>query len=711
MSDCLAKKNQVETLTKLANLVFPYFLILTIGTLCYAPSLNGSFTFDDYPSIVENESIRDLSDLRNLWQNSTTRFVAYFTFALNFYFHELNVTGFRLVNLIIHLLSGAAVFWMVRLLFAAPEIKGSSLAPQEKEVALAASLLFISHPVEVQAVSYVVQRLASLMTLFYILSLVFFVKARLNCHAGRARHTLLYSVSFVSALMAMFTKEPAFTLPLCLIVIEFFFFSPSIRKTARHLERIWPMFLTLPVIPITYLLTRQKDIERLGLATQADTISRSDYLLTQFNVIRTYLRLILFPVKQSVDYDYPISHHFFEPSTFASFLLLCLVLVLAIILFRKFRLISFGIIWFFLTLMVESSVIPIEDVIFEHRLYLPSVGIILSFTCLIFTLMPHKPKALFALFTFIICMASLVTINRNVTWREQIFVWNQAVANAPNKFRAYLNRGVAYEAMNRYELAMQDYALAMQLKKSHPYPYLNRGVIFFSQGDYESAVSEFNIALGLKPDNPRAYLDRGLAYLASGKKEKAYQDFRTAAGLKPKDPFYLNALGVICNRTGRFDLAMLAFTRAIALNDKFATPYFNRAKTKLFTGSFNAAIKDLDHACELALDIPELYHNRALAHVGLCQYRSAIKDFTRAISRDPGYAETYSNRGMAYHRLGLERRALMDLDRAIELSPHLAQLYRNRAKIYRAMGREEEARMDSERADALKGSEKAESPD
>jgi len=359
-------------------------------------------------------------------------------------------------------------------------------------MALAVAMVFVSHPIQTQAVTYIVQRLTSMVSLFYLLSLVLYIKARIHYDQGDSRHIHFYVASIIAALFAMFTKEISVTLPICILACEYFFFSTSFKKIYRRISYLWPMLLTFPIVPLTYILTRKGMIQDVGLAAETDTISRVDYLLTQLNVMGTYLRLLFLPINQSIDYDYPIAHSLFEPTTFASLLLLSSLIILTLILFRRFRPISFGIFWFFLTLLVESSVIPIRDVIFEHRLYLPSVGIFLSATVFIFHYLWHRPKIVFALFALVISLSSLATINRNIIWKEKVLLWNDAAKKAPNKSRVWINRGVGYSDLNKKEMALRDYNHAKKIDKNHPYPYLNRGNIYLSQGNYKYTADTLN---------------------------------------------------------------------------------------------------------------------------------------------------------------------------------------------------------------------------
>ena len=178
----------------------------------------------------------------------------------------------------------------------------------------------------------------------------------------------------------MFTKEIVLTLPLMIVLYEFCFFGLETNTCRKNIKNInWkhlaPFLIMLLIIPLTMAGARSINLGEIGrLAEETQTISRGHYLLTQFRVLTTYLRLLFVPLNQNLDYDYPISLTLFHIPTLLSFLLLLLILTAGVVLFRRYRLVSFCIFFFFLTLSVESSIIPIRDVIFEHRLYLPMAG-------------------------------------------------------------------------------------------------------------------------------------------------------------------------------------------------------------------------------------------------------------------------------------------------------------------------------------------------
>src|SRR3972149_1852378 len=398
------------------------FLLTTVSAfLIYSNTFSSPFHFDDTPNIVKNYKSRDLS---NFWPPSGTRYIGFLSFAINYHFGSLNVFGYHLVNIIIHIINSLLVWWLVVLTFRTPVMERANIKHQLKYfIPITASLLFVSHPIQTQAVTYIVQRFASLATLFYLLSLTLYIKAKLQTIQVEAKDenkffstsTLtFYLLSLISAILAMKTKEIAFTLPFVVLLYEFMFFTPHPSrafgtegggiaigmKQSLFVKRILyliPLLLTLFIIPLSLIGTDKPVGDMIGELREAsqetEEISRGVYLLTQFKVIVTYIRLLFLPINQNLDYDYPLSHSLFEPQTFFSFLFLSAIFAFAVYLFIRSRrttkspsplwgegkslptkylsgsnahglLISFGIFWFFITLSVESSIIPIRDVIF-----------------------------------------------------------------------------------------------------------------------------------------------------------------------------------------------------------------------------------------------------------------------------------------------------------------------------------------------------------
>lgn len=575
---------------------FHILLIVSIGILAYSNTFDSPFVFDDPPNISENSVIKDIGNFTSSskgYEHNPRRFIGYLTFALNYHFGGLDVTGYHIVNLIIHIANAILVYFLVLLTFRTPVITqfSANTTMPINIIALFSSLLFVSHPIQTQAVTYIVQRFASLATLFYIFSVVMYIKARLaGSQSGRIAG---YSLSLISAIYAMMTKEISFTLPLIIVLYEFIFFKSTHRK---RLLFLLPVVLTIIIIPLSIIGTDKplgEILSDLSEQTRADaSISRWDYLMTQFRVITTYIRLIFLPVNQHLDYYYPIYHSLFTPVVLFSFLFIMSIVALGVyLLYRSrlsinrqsfatnlipyayYRLIAFGIFWFFITLSVESSIIPISDVTFEHRVYLPSIGMFLAVSSAIFyfslikmnsvrSQLSLNPVLLISLGILVIVF-SAATYKRNIIWQDEISLWRDVVIKSPDNARGHNNLGVAYWSKSGIDKAIEYYETAIRLKPNYADAHSNLGIAYQDKGLPDKAIDYYQIAIRLKPDYAEAYYNLGNIYREKDLPYKAIEHYQAAIRLKPDyaDAYY--NLGVVYENE--------------ELNDK-ATEYFSAAR-------------------------------------------------------------------------------------------------------------------------------------
>jgi hypothetical protein len=411
--------------------------------------------------------------------------------------------------------------------------------------------------------------------MFYILSLVLYVKGRLQMEGSlsslfhsRFSSIFCYAGSFLAAVLAMKTKEIAFTLPLAAVLYELFFFR---GPWMRRLINLLPLLATLPIIPLTILgildvgiddsseyLTESTPEAQLRTGT---SMSRIDYFFTQFRVIVTYLRLMIVPVNQNLDYDYPIFNSFITPAVFLSFLFLTGIIAFAVYLFfvsrrtseipgnvrPALRLISFGIIWFFLTLSVESSLIPIIDVIAEHRLYLPFFGAATTFVMTFYLLVerfsgPSGGKLLALGSTIIVLLLGVATYQRNHVWGDPVRLWQDVVSKSPNKARPMNNLGEALEGAGKRAEAFRAFSKAIEIDPGYYKGYYNLADLFLVSDQPETALQLLQTAIRLNPDFTEAYVSVGAALMRAGK-------FREVAVFLEKN---LDRIGEIAE--GRFYL-------------------------------------------------------------------------------------------------------------------------------------------------------------
>lgn len=350
-------------------------VIAILAAIIYSNSFDCSFHFDDQRSIVENYDIHRF-DLKKIFSHD--RPILYLTLALNYYFGKLDVFGYHLVNLSLHIANGVMLYFILLWTLRFPSIR-DNYRERLHRIALYASLIFISHPIQTQAVTYIISRSSVLATFFYLLALLLLIKAFQKGSEIRVQSSKPYIVgAFLASCLGMGSKQIAATLPVMLLIYDFYFISDGDwRQLGRHYKIHIAMFFSASLIVYRNLGDLQGLVsfdysEGIPMAT-AEPVTSFHYFLTQLHVIPYYIKLLLVPTKLNLDYDWPITRSVDIP-TAIFFILLSSLVILAVILFKRFRLLSFGIIWFFVTLSVTSSFIVIYDVIFEHRLYLPSVG-------------------------------------------------------------------------------------------------------------------------------------------------------------------------------------------------------------------------------------------------------------------------------------------------------------------------------------------------
>lgn len=520
-------------------------LILLLGALAYANSFTAPFIFDDLTSIVRNPVVQDLANFGpggSGYESMPRRWVGFLSFALNHHFGGLEVGGYHLVNLIIHLGNALLLYALVLLTFRTPQLAGGRLGDQAANIALLAALLFVAHPVQTGAVTYIVQRLSSLATLFYLAALVLYLMARLAGEKRRAAapgpgikpnwrqlrpEIIPLTWAMLAAILAMQTKEIAFTLPLAVALYEWSFFRDAWRRRWPYLL---PLLVTLPVIPLMVLnsLSGEDSLEPGGVDEQLrvdSDISRFHYLITQFRVMVTYLRLLVLPVKQNLDYDYPIYTSILHPQVLGSLLLLGLLAALGVYLHRRsaatdpdFRLISFGIFWFFLTLTVESTLIPIRDLIFEHRLYLPSLGVAMAVAAAVgwsavktATLFSGRLPLLVA--ALVVVSLAGATWQRNQVWGSSVKIWEDTARKSPNKVRSWYNLGTHLDEAGRPEEAIRVLTRAVYLDPQHADAWHNLGRAHLNTGASQQAIPFLRNAVQLNPTLDNAVVNLAVALI------------------------------------------------------------------------------------------------------------------------------------------------------------------------------------------------------
>ena len=582
--------------------------IVFLGVLIYANTFSNSFHFDDFKSILFNPSIRNISDLRAIWNFWPTRFATYLSFALSYHSSNFNVFGYHFFNLIVHLANSLLVWKLTLLTFRTPLMKDKKIAPLAQAIAFFAGLIFVAHPIQTQAVTYIVQRTTSLAAFFYLISLVLYVQSRLVVQGkaeDKRNQKIFYAGSLIAAILAMFTKEMTITLPLMILFYENYF----LKEKKLPWKTLAPFLATLVIIPLAMGLTKSVNFTQMRRVPETLTnISSSQYLLTQFHVFLTYIRLLFIPINQNLDYDYPLAKTLFTFPVGAGILLLLFILVVVLRIRSRYPLLSFGIFWFFLTLLPESSVIPIKEVINEHRLYLPMAGYSLFIVSGLFYLFQNKGIKFVLLVLFLLVAAyAMMTCRRNAVWKDDLALWSDVVLKSPQKDRGYNYRGVANQQRGDLDQAISDFTRAVAINPKSSEAYNNRGTVYQAKKDFDKAILDYNQALLIESNDPDFYFNRGSAYQAKGDLDRAIADYQKAVENKANSDALYFDLGNAWKDKGDLMEAISNYTKAIELNPAHMGAYHNRAVAYFLTKQYAQSWQDVYKIRELGGDIhPEI---------------------------------------------------------------------------------------------------------
>lgn len=650
-------------------------LVLAVVGIGYANSLHGEFHLDDQNITADATlHLRELSLASLTKAVSHGRPVARLTFALNYYWGEHRVLGYHVVNVAIHAATALALYTFLLLLFQLPRARdavGTLRAP----LALGATLLWAAHPVQTQAVTYIVQRMTSLAALFYLLALVAYLKGREA--KGRVR-VLWWFVALACGVLALGSKEMAATLPFALLLIEWCLFDAD-RRTVRR-AMITTGLLAIPIIGVAVLAIHDQTGASFWkqLTTHRSTIQLftvTEHLLTEGRVVVHYLTLLVWPhpSRLTFDYDFSVSRGLFDPPTTAlSWLLIFGVIVCGIALRRRAPLAAFAVLWFFLQLAIESSLIPL-DLVFEHRLYLPSVG-------------PAILAALAGAWAWrrwadsrlrwvpVVAAALIVivwtgwTIQRNRVWATEFDLWQDTVAKAPSNPRALSSLAVAYRDRGELDRAVTLLQEATRANPGFHHGFGQLGVALLDRGDLEPALEAFQRAHALDPADAQDTYHLGVVYQKLGRTEDAIQAYKDTIRLKPDDAEAHNNLGALYQEKGRWDDALTEYQTAARIDPTLPQAHYGMGRVFEHQGRPEDAIR----AYQSAIQHNPQHVDAHVALAGLYLTRgdktAAINTFEAALRLAPDVPEGHYQVGRLLDDVGRRGEALSHYRRFAELA-------------------------------------------
>lgn len=560
------------------------FVVALITIVVYLPALQNNFVnFDDPLYVSENPHIQSMGFKSLKWMFTTFHAsnwhpLTWLSHAIDYALWGLNPMGHHLTSIIFHALNTFLVVILIINLMQCAQCEVPFSIEREEysrinsiSAGVITGLLFGLHPIHVESVAWISERKDVLYAFFFLISILYYMR---YCFSLQKRKILNYSLSLLFFILALMSKPMAVTLPVVLLILDFY----PLKRVNRNSSFISWRNILLEKIPFFFLSIGSSAVtiiaQKKGGAVMPIEVSLfSDRILVALQGLIFYLFKIFWPIKLAPFYPYPSDVSLISGAYMGSvFLVLCVTL---------FCILYWGKRGIFLTLWVYyvATLLPVLGFIkiggqatADRYAYLPSLGPFLLFGMGIIWLQgrinfkcqrkifKNLPVILFSI--LIIGLFSYITVKQEAIWKDSVTLWTIEVKQFPYLYRGYNNRAEAYIKMT----------------------------------EYQHAISDLNRAIKLEPKESVGYYNRGIAYGNLGKYSEAIRDFKKAIMLSPQNALYYLNLAIAYKRSGDYQSALKLFTAAVELDPFLQKAYFDRGDTYMYLGLYKEAIKDFQSA-------------------------------------------------------------------------------------------------------------------
>ncbi|MBI2140283.1 tetratricopeptide repeat protein [Candidatus Woesearchaeota archaeon] len=544
----------------------PFLLIAAVIVIAYGNSFLNDFAFDDHIFILGNPEIRDFSSIPTFFSQDVDglyRPLRQALYTFSFALWGENTFGYHLQSLLFHLANTFLLFLIAHSLTADSK--------KYKSAALIAALLFAVHPIHTERVTNMTAGFDQLGILLFLGAYYLFILFR---KTSKMKFFITSLLLFPPALLA---SEETITLPIMMLLYDLFFFR---KEAEKSMKQPWAAYLPFVIIAVSYVFLR---FGVLDIGARAQGYTPHTTFLTMIAAFAKYIWLLIFPVGLTIQQGiYLKTLSFFEPTVLLSSAVLLLALGSAVFFWKRNSLISFSILWFFITLLPMANIIPIQVVIAERYLYLASFGFsmlaAMAFSRIAQAIpAARKTIALVIVSGIVIITFSFLTIQRNSDWRDDLTLWQSTVQASPRSSFAYDNLGFALERKGNIKAALRAFQKAIELDSQNYQAYTNLGVAYVKNNQSTPGIEALNRSLAINPAFWKTYNYLGLAYQQMNEPDKALAAYQDALRLNPLAYEARNNLGTLYGKYGRFELAEGEFKAALSLNPQFADARYNLA--------------------------------------------------------------------------------------------------------------------------------------
>jgi len=513
----------------------PIMILLLVSFAVYFNALFGDFVYDDKEQVVNNPWIRDIGNIPTIFSRSVWSFqpglstwnyyrpLMHIVYMLNYHVFGLKPWGFHLVNILFHCGVSALVFLIIRGFLTEHRVTTSSvyLSPP-----FMAAMLFASHPIHTEAVTWVAGLPDVAFTFFYLLSFYLYILFREGAKTG-------YLFSILSFSVATLFKEPALTLPIMLIAYDY-----QMKKFDETLLVGIKRYIPYIVVSGIYLLVRYHALGSFAPLESYTDLSTYQFIINVFPLFREYLTSLLWPFNLNFWHTFhPISTLIEANGMISIVVTVIFIFLVALAAYKKKKIYFVGLLLLIIPLLPAFYIKGISGKPYAERyLYLPSVGYVLLLAILLSRAkdkLPRAAKSVTIVFIAIVGLYTVGTINRNKVWKDNFYFWSDTVKKSPDNAIAHNELALAYVTQGQLDRAIAELQTILRLMPDNANAHISLGNVYVAQGQLDRAIAEFQEALRLKPNSAIAHKNLARAYASQGQLDRAIAEFQTALRLKP----------------------------------------------------------------------------------------------------------------------------------------------------------------------------------
>jgi tetratricopeptide (TPR) repeat protein len=610
----------------------PILILLLVSFVAYFNALSNGFVYDDMAQVLENPWIKDIRNLPDIFSKSAWSFLPglstsnyyrpmmHIVYMLNYHLFGLKPWGFHLVNILFHCGASVLVFLIIRGLLTEQRVTTSSayLSPP-----FIAAMLFASHPIHTEAVTWIAGLPDVAFTFFYLLSFYLYISFRDGAKRG-------YLLSILAFAVATLLKEPALTLLIMLIAYDY-----QVKKLDETISAGIKRYIPYVVVSVVYLLVRYYVLRSFTPIESYIDLSTYESIINVFPLFREYLTSLLWPFNLNLWHTFHPITSLFEAKGIISIVVTVIFFIVAVAAYRKNKVLFFGLLLLVIPLLPVFYIKGISGKPYAERyLYLPSVGYV--FLLAIFLSwakerLPRKVRSITIVFIVIVGLYTAGTINRNNVWKDNFSLWSDTVNKSPDSAMAHELLGTTLLYAGRNDEALEQYQIALRIDPTSVHIYRNRGLLYMNKGLLREAIIEFQKALQTDSDNPDTHYKLGLAYAKLGMRDEAMEQYGIFIESNKDSPEIYVKVGIDLGQNGIERDAVAIFEKALKLDPNNVDAHYNLGHAYANSSQFAEAIEHFLIAVKLQPNNPFLRNALGVAYEKKGLYVEAVEQYKAAV--------------------------------------------------------------------------------